>query len=196
MGRKAGVNLTDVVDAAIEVADSEGLESATLSEVARRLGIKTPSLYNHVSGLADLRREIAIRGSRIVLEVFEEAVEGKEGREALRELARVDRRFARDHPGIYESFLPAPSPEEDEELYNEMAAPVFVVARVMLAMGIPQERALHLVRAMRALLHGFIDLEAKAGFGMPFDIDTSFEIASEVMIDAIVTESQADVRQP
>ena len=196
MGRKAGLELADVVNVAIEVADSQGLESATLSEVARRLGIKTPSLYNHVSGLADLRREIAIRGSRMVLEAFDAAVEGREGRDALRELARVDRVFAQQHPGVYESFLPAPSPEEDEELYNEMAAPVFVVAHVLLAMGIPQERALHLVRAMRALLHGFIDLEAKAGFGMPFDIDTSFEIASEVMIEAIVSESGADVRQP
>ena len=196
MGRKAGVTLDDVVDAAIELADSEGLEAATLSAVARRLGIKTPSLYNHVSGLTDLRREMAKRGSRLLLEVFQNAVEGREGREALSEIAKVDREFAIRHPGIYESFLPAPSPEEDEELYNEMAAPVFVVAGVMLGMGIPQERALHLIRAMRAMLHGFIDLEAKAGFGMPFDINTSFEIAMDVMLDAIVNESGDDVRQP
>lgn len=191
MGQKAGITRDDVVTAAAEIADRDGIEAATLSAVARSLGIKTPSLYNHVEGAEGLRRQLAIRGSRILLEEFQSVVERSSGTQALREIALVDRQFALEHPGLYEAFLPAPSPEEDPELYEEMAAPVFVVASVLLDMGIPADEAIHLVRALRALLHGFLDLEAKAGFGMPVEIDASFEASVDLIIRGVESAAEA-----
>lgn len=185
MGRKAGIELEDVVDAAETIADRDGLEAATLSAVARELGIKTPSLYNHVSGLDGLRRQLAIRGSRILLDDFQRAIGQRRGGDALRMVAAVDREFARVHPGLYEAFLPAPREDDDPELYAVMAEPVFAIAHVLLEMGIPQSRAIHLIRAFRATLHGFLDLEAKDGFGMPVDIDQSFDAAVELMVAGV-----------
>lgn len=185
MGRKVGLELDDVVDAAMEIADRDGIEAATLSAVARELGIKTPSLYNHVDGVEGLRRHLAIRGSEILLDEFKRAAEGLEGSDALRAVAHADRRFAKQHPGLYESYLPAPREEDDPELYQSVAEPVFFIAYILLDMGIPREDAIHLIRALRATLHGFLDLEAKDGFGMPVDIDTSFEEAVELMIKGI-----------
>ncbi len=185
MGRKAGIEKSDIAQAAARIADRDGLDAATLSAVARELGIKTPSLYNHVDGLEGLRRLLAIHGSEIVLSDFKAAVDGIEGAEALKALSEADREFASRHPGLYSSFLPAPTEESDPELYTAMAAPAFLVAHVMLDMGIPQEEALHLVRALRALLHGFLELEANRGFGMPIDIDESFDRSVDLMIEAI-----------
>lgn len=191
MGRKAGITEADIAEAATVIADRDGLDAATLSAVARDLGIKTPSLYNHVSGLAGMRRMLAFHGSELLLGEFEAAAEGRTGGDALRAIASADRRFAVDHPGLYASFLPAPTEEDDPELYAAMAAPVFVVAGVMLDMGIPQQEALHLVRGLRALLHGFLELETNAGFGMPIDIDTSFDRSVDVMIEAISAAAEA-----
>lgn len=185
MGRKAGITLDDVAEAAASIADRDGLEATTLTAVAVELGIKTPSLYNHVSGLAGLRRLLAMHGSHLVYEVFEEAIGDRVGADALRSIARADREFALDHPGLYASFLPAPNPDEDPELYEAMAEPVFLVAHVLLNMGIPPSEAIHLIRALRALLHGFLDLEAKDGFGMPVDIDASFDASVELIIAGI-----------
>lgn len=185
MGRKAGIDLEGVVDAAASIADTDGLEAATLSAVARRLGIKTPSLYNHVDGLDDLRRHLAMRGSAMLLAEFKEAIGADTGPDALRRVARVDRQFAATHPGLYDSFLPAPRETDDPEAYAAMAAPVFVIANVLLEMGLSQEEAIHLIRAFRATLHGFLDLEAKDGFGMPVAIDESFDAAVELMISGI-----------
>lgn len=193
MGRKAGITLADVATAGAAIADDKGLESATLTAVASELGIKTPSLYNHVAGLAGIRRLLAMRGSNILLGEFETAIAGKSGIEALRAICEADRKFAIEHPGLYASFLPAPSPGEDDELYEAMAAPVYAVAHVLLDMGIPQESAIHLIRAMRALLHGFLDLEAKGGFGMPIEIDASFDFSIELILEGI--ESAARVSQ-
>ena len=185
MGRKAGISLEDVVEAAAAIADRDGLEAATLTAVAGELGIKTPSLYNHLRGLSGLRRLLAIHGSQLLLKTFEEAIGDLEGAEALRSVARADRQFARDHRGLYDSFLPAPKPDEDTELYETMAEPVFLIAHVLLKMGIPQSEAIHLIRALRALLHGFLDLEAKEGFGMPVGIDASFDASVELIIGGI-----------
>ena len=185
MGRKAGITLGDVAMAGTNIADRDGLKAATLTAVATEIGIKTPSLYNHVNGLAGLKRLLAIHGAEMLLDVFKKAVGDREGAEALRAIARADRDFATVHPGLFESFLPAPRPGEDDELYDAMAQPVYLIAGILLNMGIPQEEAIHLIRAMWALLHGFLDLEAKGGFGMPVGIDASFDAAVELIISGI-----------
>lgn len=185
MGRKAGITLNDVAAAATTIADRDGLHAATLTAVASELGIKTPSLYNHVNGLAGLKRLLAMHGAELLLHEFETAVGEKVGGEALRAVADADRDFAAKHPGLFAAFLPAPKPGEDDELYDAMAQPVYLVAEILLSMGIPQEEAIHLIRAMWALLHGFLDLEAKGGFGMPVEIDASFDAAVELMISGI-----------
>jgi AcrR family transcriptional regulator len=185
MGRKAGITLDDVAVVATTIADRDGLEAATLTAVASELGIKTPSLYNHVNGLAGLKRLLAMHGAQLLLHEFETAVFQKVGAEALQAVAEADRAFATIHPGLFESFLPAPRPGEDDELYEAMAQPVYLVAGILLNMGIPQEEAIHLIRAMWALLHGFLDLEAKGGFGIPVEIDASFDASMELMISGI-----------
>lgn len=47
-GPKARFELTDVVSAAVELADDAGLDAVTLSELARRLGLTTTGLYRYV----------------------------------------------------------------------------------------------------------------------------------------------------
>lgn len=191
MGRKAGLTRDDVVGAAQSIADREGLEAATLTAVAAELGIKTPSLYNHVEGLEGLRRQLAIHGARALEASFRKAVGESTGIDALRAICHADREFATHHPGLYDSFLPAPSEKQDPELYGELASPVFFIAGLLLDMGIPQEEAIHLIRALRATLHGFLDLEANRGFGMPVDIDASFLEAVEMMLAGIETRAAA-----
>ncbi len=51
---KAGLSVDQIVDAAIEVADIEGLAALSMRRVAERLGVGTMSLYTHVPGKAEL----------------------------------------------------------------------------------------------------------------------------------------------
>ena len=188
MGRKVGLELEDIVASAARMADGEGLSATTLTAIAADLGIRTPSLYNHVDGIQGVHRLLAMHGARVLLETFQTAAEGLTGSPALRAIARADRSFAMEHPGLYEAFLPAPGPDDDPELYQALAEPVFFVAHVLLEMGLPQSRAIHLIRALRSLLHGFLDLESKAGFGIPVDVEDSFAVAVELMIKGIESE--------
>ncbi len=45
---------------------------------------------------------------------------------------------------------------------------------VLEAYDLRDEAALHAIRGLRSLLHGFVSLELAGGFGLPLDIDESF----------------------
>lgn len=186
MGRKAGITLDRVVAVAADIADRDGLAEMSLRRVADELGIKTPSLYAHVAGLPGLRRELALHAAREVGTIMTTPATGEDTPAVLRRLAREYRRFALDHPGLYQSLLPAPKPGEDDELYATMAEPVVNLQSHLVAGGVPAERTVHLIRALRSMIHGFVDLEMKDGFGMPENVDESFDRAVGVVVDGIL----------
>ncbi len=181
MGRKAGLTLDDVVDAAVAVADAEGLEAATLSRLARDLGIRSPSLYAHVDGLAGLRRLLALRAAALIRDALIAATAGHEGPAALRAAGAAFREVIRAHPGLYAATLPAPGPD-DPELYAAMAAASKPVEDAAAAAGLQGTAAVHATRALRSAVHGFAMLEQAGGFGQPVDITASFDM----MLDALV----------
>jgi AcrR family transcriptional regulator len=190
MGRKAGITLDDIVGTAGAIADREGLASTTLSAVAAELGIKTPSLYNHIDGFAGLRRQLAMHASAELTEVFVAATEGHQPREAIRAAAVAYREWATVHGGLYESLLPAATPSSDPELYEAMASPARSLFAEFAQLGISEAEAVHLIRGLRAMLHGFVDLERQSGFGMPVDLDESFNVALDLMLDQIASRDR------
>jgi len=185
MGRKVGLKSADVVNAAAAIADEAGIESLSLATVAERLGVRSPSLYHHVSGLDRLRREVALHAAAQLKEAIGASARGLRGKKALLAVARAYRAFARRHPGQLAAMLPAPRPNEDDELYRALGAPVTEITRVLTELGIEGDDAIHVVRALRSYLHGFADLESRGGFGMPQKLETSFELGLELFIEGI-----------
>ena len=175
MGAKAGLTRDDVIAAAADLADRHGFDEVTLGAVARTLGVKTPSLYHHVDGLPGLRRDLAMRAAGRMTAVLSDAAAGEDPRVALRAIAGAYRSFGARHPGMYASMLPAPRPGDDDELYAALAAPVEAVVPVLAALGVAEHEMISTIRIIRSLLHGFVTLEHDGGFGMPVDIDATFE---------------------
>ena len=198
MGRKLGLTLNDVVERAAEIADRDGLDQLSLASVASGLGVRSPSLYNHVDGLPGLRRQLAIRAGHLMAAEMSDAVGeatetggGLGPADALRAIATRYRRFALAHPGLYAATLPSPPPEEDPEVAEALALPVMVVASVLARMGIDPSQVIPLIRALRASIHGFVDIELGGGFGLPDDIDESFATTVDLVASAIAARSSA-----
>jgi AcrR family transcriptional regulator len=178
------VNLGRVIEVAVTLADQRGLESVTLAEVAGALGIRVPSLYNHISGLAGLQSEIALWGSRKMLEATRTAAVGKSGRAAIISISNAYRSFAQTHPGVYPFLLRAPTEEEPEHV--EIAVTwVDSLARVLAHYHQSEEDTLHTIRAWRSLMHGFISLEVAGGFRMALDRDESFRRLIALFVDGL-----------
>ena len=173
MARSVGIDRERVVAVAAELADEVGLEQLTLAQVAARLGVRLPSLYNHVEGLPGLRRELALRGLRQLLERLGGAAIGKSGDAAMLAVGQAYRRFVLEHPGVYAATVRAPAPD-DREVQQVSAAIVGVVLAVLEPYGLAEDAAIHAVRGLRSIAHGFATLELAGGFGIPLARDQSY----------------------
>jgi AcrR family transcriptional regulator len=178
------VNLGRVVEVALTLADRRGFEAVTLAEVAGALGIRVPSLYNHISGLAGLQSEMALWAGRKMLEETRTAAVGKSGRAAIMSISDAYRAFAQAHPGVYPAVLRAPTEEEPEQVEIALIW-VDLLARVLAHYNQSEEDTLHTIRAWRSVMHGFISLEVAGGFGMPLDRDESFRRLIALFVDGL-----------
>ena len=170
---RAGLSRAVIAADAAELADENGWDQLTLAAVAARFGVRQPSLYKHVAGLAELRRDISVLSARELHEELSAAAVGKSGTDALLAMADAYRTFAKKHPGRYSACVLAPMPG-DEEYLQVAASVVGTVAAVLSGYGLAGDDAIHAIRGMRSLMHGFVSLEAVGGFAMPQDLDESY----------------------
>jgi hypothetical protein len=98
---------------------------------------------------------------------------GRAGDDALVALADAYRAFAREHPGLYAATQRAPDLADPE--WNALSAEVVgIVVAALAGYGLRGDDAVHAVRGLRSLLHGFVSLETGGGFGLPLNLDESF----------------------
>ena len=164
-----------VLDTAAALANERGDAAAvSLTALAETLGVRVPSLYNHVDGLAGLRAELGRRAQLALLDQVRAAAAGRSGADALRAMGLAYRRFAHEQPGLYPLTVIAPDP--DDAPGQAVAAEwLSLLARIMAALDLHGEDVLHAMRGYRALLHGFVSLETAGGYKLDLDRDASFE---------------------
>ncbi|MET9296446.1 TetR/AcrR family transcriptional regulator [Streptomyces sp. NPDC003077] len=162
---RAGLTAERVTIAGAELADEVGLDRVTMSQVARRLGVKDASLYAHVRNLEDLRGRIALLAADEKTIRIAEATAGRAGKDALIAFANAWREYAHRHPGRYtatqtpmqidpELVAAAPGPRRAVELTYGM----------LRGYGLAEPDLTDAVRLLRSTFHGFVALEAAGGF--------------------------------
>jgi AcrR family transcriptional regulator len=181
---RVGLDAARVVDVAARIADAEGLDAVTLARVAGELGVRPPSLYNHVDGRADLLRAIAVLSVRELTAALREATVGRSGADALAAAAHAYRAYARAHPGRYAATLAAPT-RGDEQHRAAATEAVDVMLAVLREWDLDDDDAVHVVRAFRSALHGFVAIEAADGFGMDVDVEVSFDRLLATLADGV-----------
>jgi AcrR family transcriptional regulator len=169
-----GLDKATVVETAAKLVDEEGIEQLSLGHLAERLGVRTPSLYNHVAGLPGLKHDLAIYCLHDLLDRITRATIGKSHAEAIVALANAYRAYARETPGRYALTQQAPDPA-DKELQVIAKQVVDVVRAVLVPYSYSEEEAIHAIRSLRSIVHGFVSLEVAGGFGIPVDLDASFQ---------------------
>ena len=76
--------------------------------------------------------------------------------------------------GAIRSTQQAPA-ADDQELQGVALQLVEVLQAVLAHYRLSQEESIHAIRSLRSIVHGFVSLEAAGGFGMPIDLDASFD---------------------
>lgn len=182
---RAGLSRAAVVRAGAELADEQGLRQVSFSDLARRLGVRAPSLYSHVGGVDELRAEVTVLALDELADRADRALAGLAGRAALAALAEVHRGYAREHPGRFEAAgaLDLPVTDELARAAGRHSAQALAVLR---GYDVAEAEQVHAVRVVAGLLRGFAQLEAGGAFAQRAEpADDSWARAVAVLDSAL-----------
>jgi len=171
---RAGLGRDDVVAAAAGLADEIGYQELTMGLLAERLGVRAPSLYKHVDGLADLQHRIATLAMTELAASVRDAMQGRSGLDALTAFFTAARAYVSGHPGRYTATIGAEFSGPGDPLLAASTRIIGSIAAVLRGYGIGEEEMDHAIRTIRCTLHGFAALQAAGGFQWSADPEDSF----------------------
>ncbi|GMA65996.1 TetR/AcrR family transcriptional regulator [Alicyclobacillus fastidiosus] len=174
MAKRPGLDRAIVAQAAGELADQIGFNNITLSGVADHLGVKTPSLYNHIEGLDGLRRELSLVGLNALNHRLQRAALGRSRDDALISMLQAYRTFAKERPGVYVATLHAPDPG-DFQIKSASQVIIDTLLTVLEPYQLNDDEAVYVIRGFRAIGHRFASLEMAGAFGIDLEMDESYQ---------------------
>jgi AcrR family transcriptional regulator len=140
-----------VIEAALQIMDSEGLEAVTMRRIGRELGVEAMSLYNHVRD----KDEILDGISDAVMSQFEMPPATKDWSRDVRAMAREWRRLLGLHPGIMELLAERHKPIEGMHTYRPMDRALETLYRA----GLKPREAAQAFNALGGYIMGFVMME-------------------------------------
>jgi AcrR family transcriptional regulator len=181
VGSRTSVRRQVVIDEALvhakQLLDEQGAGAVSMSEVARRLGMRAPSLYKYFPSLNAIYDALFAQGYRISLMAIQEAVEGLEpGLERLLTACRAMMRASFEERGLASlmywrpltGFEPSPSSYEPSVAIRRLvrADLAAAVRRRELAKAADSDDAL---RLLSILIAGIYSQQAANEPDAPFD---------------------------
>jgi AcrR family transcriptional regulator len=171
---RAGLAPASVTEAGAALADEVGFAHLSMNLLAERLGVKTPSLYKHVTSQADLVHRIAVLAATELGDAIRDAIQGRAGSDALAAAAQAMRTYVREHPGRYAAVNNVRATGPDDPFIPASNRALSSLAAALHGYKLDPNQEIHALRMLRSMLHGFSTLEVADGFQIDTDIDDSF----------------------
>ncbi|WP_051551937.1 TetR/AcrR family transcriptional regulator [Nocardioides sp. URHA0020] len=171
---RAGLTQAVVTEAGADLVDEVGLDHLSMTLLADRLGVRTPSLYKHVTSHGDLAHRIGVLAMVELGDALGRAIEGRAGGDALTAGALAMRRYVLEHPGRYAAGNLARPTGPDDPLVPATDRVLASWAAMLRSYHLEPTQEIHAMRMLRSLLHGFASLESADGFRIDAAVDSSF----------------------
>jgi len=127
--RRRQETIEEILGIAADVMTQQGVNGLSLSEVARRLGVKPPSIYKYFDSIMGIYDALFERGQRDHLEAMRAAMEGAApGLDALAAGLEASGRWAVTHPATAQLLFWRPVPSFEPS--PEAMAPSFEMVRI------------------------------------------------------------------
>ena len=160
-----------VLEAALWLASSEGLDGLSMRKLGRVLGVEAMSLYHHVGGKEDVLDGLADRiASRIAL-----PVPGQPWREGMRRRAHSARLVLGEHPWALSLLESRKHPGPASLRYYD------AVLGCLRAGGFDVALAAHAFSLLDSYVYGFCLQESKLPLGEGGDLDEAARALGERM---------------
>ena len=146
-----------IVDAALRLMDTEGLEAVTMRRIGRELGVEAMSLYNHVCDKEDILNGVV----EAVMAEFEFPAASKDWRETARRAARSWRTILKRHPNVITLMSEQRKPARSLDALRPMDHALGILA----ARGLGPQETVRAFRAFGGFIQGFVLAEIANMFG-------------------------------
>lgn len=169
----AQVNREVIIQRALELLETHGVERLTLQQLAASLGIQAPSLYRYFRNKNDLLRAVNSITSERLVAAIRAAAAGAGPEERMLHMAQAYRAFAHHHPITYALAFSGSRP--DLQPAPEVLEGLVLPVQAAMARLVGSEDSLPALRGVWALIHGFVSLELTGQFQRGGDLDAAFD---------------------
>jgi AcrR family transcriptional regulator len=145
-----------ILDAALAIADGQGLDAVTMRAVAARVGVTAMALYPHVRSKEDLLDGLVGR----LLAELSLPDPAKPWPDRLREIARSARETAHRHPAVMPLLFARPAVTPDA------VRVVDAIYQALLDAGVPDDEIARVERLVSTFVLGYAISEASGRFSV------------------------------
>jgi len=179
-------NISDelIIKTSARIANKVGLDNMSLKIIAEELNIKSPSLYNHIKNLDEIKQRLMVYGWKQMEEKMLNSAVGVAGYEALRNMCYAFYDYATNNKGVFNAMLWY-NKYENTEKENATTRLFNMLFKVMKSLDISDDNINHIVRTLRGFLEGFSLLVNNNAFGNPISIKESFDLSLEIIMNGI-----------
>lgn len=207
---RTGLPYRFILDTALQLVEEKGFDKFSMHDLAKALGIKTPSLYNHFSGIKQLQKELALKIEQDLYHQSTQAMKDNSPDDMIRSLAHTQLEYAKQHPHLYQVILALPTIEKSNltddttsksdtdnsssvksvetapSLENAAWHSVEPIRIALNQYQLSEADSIHLNRMFRSMIHGYISLAA-AGYlaHQKYSTQESFDATVEYFISLV-----------
>jgi len=181
---KNNINNELIIEISAKLANKVGLENLSLKIIAEELNIKSPSLYNHISSLENIKEKLMIYGWKQMEEKMIDSAVGVSGYDAIKNMCYAFYNYATENKGIftamlwYNKYKSVEKKSTTKRLFD-------LLFKIMKPLNISDNNINHIIRTLRSFLEGFSLLVNNNAFGNPVSIKESFELSLEIIMNGI-----------
>lgn len=181
-----GITEESIVQAAAEILNEQGEDALSLKGLAQKLGIKAPSLYNHVDSLEDVKKRVMLYGWARLEERMVRATMGIAGYDALKSLCNAFYDYVESNRGVF-GVMMRYNKYRNEEIRRSTERLQQQLQVIAGPVGIPAEDCGHLVRMIRSFLEGFFMITNNEEMRQDETVRESFAFSLEVLVEGLRT---------
>ena len=171
-----GLTRAAIVQAAIEIADSDGLDAVSIRRLAAKLSARPMSLYTHIAAKEHL---LGLMVNEVVAGVLVPEPLPDDWREALRQIARRSHEVFVAHPWTLDAFGRGAPPGPNIQTHGEQSV------RAVAGLGLSEREAWTVLGIVDEYTMGHALRVVLLGDRGPHRLDDSFGVGLEVVLDGI-----------
>lgn len=151
--RPRKVTEEDLLKQAVGLIEAGGFENLSLHKLSDKLGIKPASLYNHITGLADLKRRLGTEAKHKFAELLREQVGDQVGKDGLHAYIDSYVAYADEHPELFLAMISLPDKDMETDSSEREIGKVF--ENVTSVFAISRQETQNLRRSVMSLARGY-----------------------------------------